>query len=255
MLEFEHLTFSFDRQVIFQDMQLALPQNTYGLIGRNGSGKSTLVKLLLGELHPSQGRILFDGKPLMPSCISYIPESLSFGLDIRVQEFLRYMAGIRGLSLKCMLQIAEQLHFDAFRSPMRDLSYGMLQKLNWIQGLAKEQARILIMDEATVGLDDGARNQVLAYFKTHFADRHAFMISHRLDDLLTTSTAYLALQNHTLHPIDIFKYVDVHLKEQHGNAIVTTTRPYHQRGDIDPQRLLGMENSIDYERLYGDQHG
>ncbi|GGJ54925.1 ATP-binding cassette domain-containing protein [Deinococcus roseus] len=254
MLEFQNLSFAFEKQTIFRDLNLTLPRQNYALIGKNGSGKSTFVKLLLGELHPRQGQILFEGKPLSASCISYIPETLSYGLDLRVRDFLKYMAGIRGLELKLMHQIAEHLDFDAFGSTLQDLSYGMLQKLNWVQGLAKKQARIFILDEATVGLDDGARNRVLEYFKTHHRNQCSFMISHRLDDLLSTSTAYLAIKNHSLCPIDVLDYVDVHFKTQVGNQIVTTTRPFQERGEMDLAGLLGMENSINHDRLYGETH-
>ena len=63
-IETENVDFAYDRVPILEDVSFTLPQGDFlAIMGPNGGGKTTLVKLLLGLLHPSRGRIRVLGEP------------------------------------------------------------------------------------------------------------------------------------------------------------------------------------------------
>ncbi len=74
-----------------------------GLLGPNGSGKSTIMRILTGYLRPSAGTVLVDGldaleQPLaLRARIGYVPEDVPLYDQMRVSEFLPFMARIKGL--------------------------------------------------------------------------------------------------------------------------------------------------------------
>jgi len=60
MIQVNNLSMQFGKRVLFQDVNLTFNRgNCYGVIGANGAGKSTLMKILSGELQPTQGSVTF----------------------------------------------------------------------------------------------------------------------------------------------------------------------------------------------------
>ena len=81
MIEMEHLYFSFYEREILRDICLKIEQGEFiGIIGPNGGGKTTLLRLLLGFLRPTSGKILIDGRRPSESrdLMAYVPQTLHF---------------------------------------------------------------------------------------------------------------------------------------------------------------------------------
>ena len=104
-LQMEHLTMTYPTgKKALQDMSLTLssPQ-MIGLLGPNGAGKSTLMKLLTAALLPTQGSIFVDARPLAKSegalkaQLGYLPQDFGYYPDFSVQDYLLYIASIKGL--------------------------------------------------------------------------------------------------------------------------------------------------------------
>src|SRR5713226_920775 len=117
-----------------------------GLLGPNGSGKTTLLRMLTGYLSPTSGRLSVDGhdterdRMAARRRIGYVPESLPLYSHMRVREFLRFMARLRGLdaaaSGAAVAEVAEQVGLvERLAAPIRTLSSGYRQRVAIAQAL------------------------------------------------------------------------------------------------------------------------
>jgi len=144
------------------------PHEVFGLLGPNGSGKSTAIKMILGLLKPSGGRLAVFGRPptdvAIKRHIGYLPEeSYLYGfLDAR--ETLDYYAKLFGLGYRERRKRIEELigmvglTAAQFR-PVHEYSKGMQRRIGLAQALINDP-ELLILDEPTSGLDPIGTRQV-----------------------------------------------------------------------------------------------
>jgi ABC-2 type transport system ATP-binding protein len=137
------------------------------VLGSNGAGKSTLFKVLCGLLAPSSGSVRIAGFPLPERrkearrSIGYVAQRFSLYEDLTVEENLQFYAGAYGLDRAAAAARAEEL-LDRFelisrrRDPAGSLSHGWRQRLAFGAALAHRPS-VLLLDEATAGLDTAAR--------------------------------------------------------------------------------------------------
>ncbi|MCE5313925.1 MAG: ABC transporter ATP-binding protein [Armatimonadota bacterium] len=164
----------------------------FGFIGPNGAGKTTTIKMLLGLLFPSSGKITVLGKPAgdieAKKRISYLPES---------PYFYEHMTGIEVLDFYCKLfkmdsasrkrrigELLEQVGLtkDGSRS-LRQYSKGMLQRIGIAQSLINEPD-LLIYDEPTSGLDPIAHKDIQdLILSLKKQGKTVFVSSHQLTDI------------------------------------------------------------------------
>jgi len=140
----------------------------YGFLGPNGAGKTTTIKLLLGLLRPSSGRVEVLGEPASGqahrAALGYLPENPSFYEYLSGREFLDFCGRLCGLPGAVRRErIARLLALvDLERAAdvrMRKYSKGMLQRAGLAQALVNDP-RLLILDEPQSGLDPLGRKQV-----------------------------------------------------------------------------------------------
>lgn len=141
----------------------------FGYLGPNGSGKTTTIKMLLGLIFPSSGKIEVLGSEDISSAktkrnIGYLPEGAYYPDFLRGEEILRYYGKLYGLSGKSLekridstLDIVGMTHARA--RLLRGYSKGMRQRIGLAQALISDP-RILILDEPTTGLDPIARKEM-----------------------------------------------------------------------------------------------
>src|ERR1700730_6445845 len=109
------------------------------LLGPNGSGKTTFIRMLAGYLSPSAGRLLVAGHDVVRDGlaakrkIGYVPESVPLYGHMRVGEFLRFMARLRGVASGAVEAAVERgVHLlalgEVVRKPVRVLSRGYRQR-------------------------------------------------------------------------------------------------------------------------------
>jgi len=140
----------------------------YGLVGPNGSGKSTTLKLALGLIRPTRGRIRINGYPGGDARglagLGYLPENPSLVPHLTPRELVVGAARVRGLPRQKARADADRLLeelglSDAARQPIQQHSKGMAQRAALSFALAGNP-RFLILDEPLTGLDPLWRHRV-----------------------------------------------------------------------------------------------
>lgn len=131
-----------------------------GLFGHNGAGKTTMMKLILGVISPSHGKVEVMG--MAPdskeawhcrSKVGYLPENVSFYEQLTGLEVLTYFAKLKGFSKKQAIDLLEQVGITyAMKRQVKTYSKGMRQRLGLAQAFIGEP-KLLLLDEPTVGLD------------------------------------------------------------------------------------------------------
>jgi len=164
----------------------------FGLLGPNGSGKSTTIKLILGLLHPTAGRIAVFGKHPRDvknkQRIGYLPEESYLYPFLNAYETLEYYArlfhqkrGIRKGRIDTLLEMVGLQHVA--RRPIGEYSKGMQRKIGLAQALINDPD-LLILDEPTSGMDPIATADVKRVI-TSLAERGKTILlcSHLLADV------------------------------------------------------------------------
>jgi ABC-2 type transport system ATP-binding protein len=168
------------------------PKETYGLLGLNGAGKTTTLKLLLGLLRPTTGKVTVLGAPAGDKSvlgkIGFLPENPYFYSHLTGRECLDFVGSLFGL---VSAERRERIHallkqvkmVEAADVPMRKYSKGMLQRIGIAQSLLNDP-EIIFWDEPMSGLDIIGRRdvrQILHELKAK--GRTIFFNSHLLPDV------------------------------------------------------------------------
>lgn len=157
------------------NLTLNIGEGILALLGPNGSGKTTLMKILVGVLRPTSGKVRILGRDLRhirsedKKNIGYQPENPGLYQDLTGKEFLEYMGRLTGLTAKKAKNKTEEMlewaDLERWKSSkIRTYSSGMRQKLAFVQSLMSDP-KILLLDEPTKGLDPVAREEILRMVK------------------------------------------------------------------------------------------
>jgi len=140
----------------------------YGLLGPNGSGKSTIIKLILGLLHKTSGRLSVFGKPpsdvIVKKYIGFLPEESYLYRYLNSRETLDYYGKLFGLEGRTRRQRIDDLLdmvglTQVAHRPVGEFSKGMMRRIGLAQALINDPD-FLILDEPTSGLDPIGTRQV-----------------------------------------------------------------------------------------------
>ena len=190
-IKLSHINKSFGDSAI-RDLNLTVPSGTIcGLVGENGAGKSTTIRLLMGALRPDSGTASVLGVDVSSPEFRDVKEDVGVVLDeayfpeslnavqvgkIMAATYRRWDQGLYDGYLK---------RFDLPQNKQfKDYSRGMRMKLA-IAAALSHQPKLLVLDEATAGLDPIVRDEVLDIFNefTREEDHSILISSHILSDL------------------------------------------------------------------------
>lgn len=173
-------------------LDFTLPEGCItGLVGENGAGKSTLLRLIVGMTRPDAGELRVLGAPVggeafraLREDIGYVPDETYFPEMLTPRDVGAVLS--RAYSRWDASSYAALLERFALpvRKPVRELSRGMKMKLSLAAALA-HRPRLLVLDEATGGLDPVARDGILDLLNDFTRDEtHTVLLSsHILSDL------------------------------------------------------------------------
>jgi ABC-2 type transport system ATP-binding protein len=148
-----------------------LPGQFHVLLGPNGAGKSTLLQLLTGLFNPDQGQIEVCGVSMAQrpaqalARLGVVFQQSALDLDLSVRANLLFHTDLHGLPRREAMARIESLLptlglSDQLSATVRTLSGGNRRKVELVRALLHRPA-VLLMDEATVGLDPASRQQLL----------------------------------------------------------------------------------------------
>jgi len=157
----ERVTKRFGKHTAVSDLDLEVPRGViYGLLGPNGSGKTTSIRMIMGILHPDEGRVrLFggDADEVRRKRVGYLPEERGVYRKMKCLDLVVFLAEIRGVpraeGRRRGLHWLERLGLAEWADKkVEELSKGMQQKIQFI-GTVIHEPELLILDEPFSGLD------------------------------------------------------------------------------------------------------
>ena len=174
-------------------VELHVPQGcVYGFIGPNGAGKSTTMKILLGLIHPTAGRVRLLGQELTEKSrltllrqTGSLIESPAGYLHLTAQENLEIVADLKGVPHKDIGRVLDIVHLTQDRSRrVGQYSLGMKQRLGIAMALLGSP-KLLILDEPTNGLDPAGIQEMRALIRNMPAATGATVLisSHLLGEM------------------------------------------------------------------------
>ena len=156
---FDSLTKYYGEQLGVEDLTFAVePGEVVGFLGANGAGKTTAMRVLMGLLQPTRGRVTLFGEDAtehgarLRADVGYLPGAVALYGQLTARAHLAFLADMRGRDCtKTITSLATRLDLDLSRR-VRDLSKGNQQKVALVAAFM-HAPRLLVLDEPTSGLD------------------------------------------------------------------------------------------------------
>lgn len=164
-----------------------------GLLGSNGAGKSTTMNILCGALNQTEGNVYINGINMREQPeeakkqIGFLPQNPPLYMDLTVDEYLNYCAGLRLMpkdKMKPAIKEAkERCGIDHYSDRLiRNLSGGYRQRVGIAQAIV-HKPRLVVLDEPTNGLDPNQIIEVRALIKEIATERAVIFSSHILSEV------------------------------------------------------------------------
>lgn len=242
-----------DKAAVSQ-VSLKLTPGVWGLLGANGAGKTTLMRMVAGILKPTEGKVLYDGISIQVlgekyrDIFGYLPQEFGFYPEFTVQDYLEYMAVLKGLDKKeSKRRIGELLEnmslVEVRKKKIIKLSGGMKRRVGIAQALLNEP-EVLILDEPTSGLDPGERvrfRNLLSEFASH--DRIVLISTHIVSDVEYIATCNAVMKDGRI------------LASGTTEELVTMVEGKVWTGSIPLEQLAEYERKLQVVNLKNEENG
>jgi ABC-2 type transport system ATP-binding protein len=201
----EHLSKWYGQVSGLNDVTVSIPPGITGLLGPNGAGKSTFMKVMTGQLKPSQGSIHVLGEPIwgnpgVYNRIGFCPEQDAFYDRMTGLEWVTALVRLNGLSDQeadaAAKRAIEQVDLiDAMGKKIGAYSKGMRQRIKMAQALVHDP-ELLILDEPLTGMDPLMRRKTIRFIKEWArAGKHIVVSSHILHEIESMTSNILLINN------------------------------------------------------------
>ncbi len=183
-----------------ENVSFSVPKGSVmGFVGKNGAGKSTTINSILNIVNKDSGSVLFFGEEMANTTkhirnkIGVVFDGMSFSGELTANKLEKVLADIYenwdSIKFNCYLK---RFNIPTGRK-IKTLSRGMTMKLSIAVSLS-HQARLLILDEATAGLDPVAREEILDVFLEFVEDENnSILISSHISSDLEKISDYITI--------------------------------------------------------------
>lgn len=206
MIEIRNLTKKFGSNVVLDNISFTVKKGeVLGFLGPNGAGKTTTMKIITTFWTPTAGEVKVAGLDVVKDSlavrakIGYLPETVPLYDDMRVYEYLRFVAEIRGLVgeeiKKRIKEVVEVCGLrKVVRQPIEELSKGYRQRVGLAQAIM-HNPEILILDEPTTGLDPNQIVEIRELIKKLGQEKTVIFSTHILSEVSATCDRVLIINN------------------------------------------------------------
>lgn len=174
-----------------------------GFLGPNGAGKTTTMRLILGYLTPTEGKVTVNGKNPLQNRISvlkqigYLPENNPLYYDMKVKEYLQFIKDVKNAD-DTIDDIAQNVGLeDRMDARIEHLSRGYKQRVGLAAALLGDP-QILILDEPTSGLDPIEQEKIRTLIKQKAKKKTTIFSTHILSEVEDIATRLIIIHNGTL---------------------------------------------------------
>lgn len=241
MLELSGISKKYKDKTALTQVTVTLKPGIYGLLGPNGAGKSTLMNIITGNIRPTAGHVLWEGKEIgelgadFRSLIGYAPQQQGLYDAFSGRRFLSYMGALKGISRKEMSsEIDRVLAYvnmgEAADRTVGTYSGGMKQRILVAQAILGNP-KLIVLDEPTAGLDPKERVRVRELIRTLSGDRIILVSTHVVSDIAPIAKEIILLKEGNI--------VD-------QGTVEELCARYEGSGDLEEvyMRIFGEEGSI-----------
>lgn len=192
LLELRNVTKYYDSKVGVENISFNLNSGEFlTLFGPNGAGKTTTLKLIAGLIHPDSGEIIIMSKKLdgnaseVKNLIGYLPEYPSLPEYLTPEEFIEFLAALRGTkSSEYAYELFEILGINKFSSELiAKLSKGQRQLVAFAASIF-HRPKILLLDEPFLGLDIFAQERVSEILLEYISQGNSIIFSTHIFDFV-----------------------------------------------------------------------
>lgn len=275
-----HLTKRFGDKTALDDVSLVLDPGVHALLGPNGAGKSTLINILTDSIVRDKGQVLYNDYEITElgakyrELLGYMPQQQRLYDNYTAEEFLKYMAAIKGIApAKAGKQIAELLQvvnlWEVRRKKVGGFSGGMKQRVLLAQALLGNP-RLLILDEPTAGLDPSERINIRNYIAAVAQKMIVLFATHVVSDIECIAKDVILIRDGRIcqkgTPVELIESIQGKVGElpcdldslEKLQERYCTGNVYQRReglrvrivGDELPEGCLPVRDSIDLEDVY-----
>ena len=192
IIDIKNLSYSFGEKEIYNNLNLQIKKGSiFALLGKNGVGKSTLINILMGYIKPKNGECLIFSKPsfnLEPDLkeeIALLYEGFTTYDFMSIEQIEKYFASFyKKWKSEIFYDLVNLMDLN-YNQKISSLSFG--QKSQVVLGLIFAQdAKLLILDDYSMGLDAGYRRLFIDYLKDYIknTDKTVLITSHIMSDLV-----------------------------------------------------------------------
>ena len=205
MLELQNISKYYGARQALDRVSLTLENGIYGLLGPNGAGKSTLMNIITGNLKPTSGIVLWDGKDTRDmgadyrSLLGYAPQQQGLYDTFTGIRFLSYMATLKGIPKNEQKSEIRRVLDDvnltekAYR-PIGTYSGGMKQRILVAQAILGDP-RLVVLDEPTAGLDPKERVRIRENIRCISGDKISLISTHVVSDIESVAREIILLRD------------------------------------------------------------
>ena len=213
MIEVRDLVKEYDAKLALDHLSFDVEDNqVFGFLGPNGAGKSTTMNILTGYLAPTSGSVKINGYDILKNpieakrCIGYLPELPPVYMELTTLEYLKFVGeakGIKKADLAAEVQrVMEKTSIvDVQNQLIKTLSKGYRQRVGMAQAIMGD-AKIIILDEPTVGLDPIQIIEFRQMIKELGEDHTVIISSHILSEISEICSKIMMIVKGKLVAID-----------------------------------------------------
>lgn len=248
MIEIKDLVKRFGNTTILDGVSFSVKQGEIlGFLGPNGAGKSTTMKIITSFWSPTSGSVEIDGIDVANDSIAtrrkigYLPETVPLYDDMRVYEYLKFIAEIRGIdkyTIKNRIrEVVEACNLKTvLKKPIDELSKGYRQRVGLAQAIM-HNPDVLILDEPTTGLDPNQIIEIRELIKKIGREKTVIFSTHILSEVEATCDRAIIINNGKI----IAEGVPSELSRKIGGGEIIYVKIRGDKNAVE-SALRGMEN-------------